>query len=161
MVFNGDEDIPVPAYPSPSAGNLPGSPPKAGAYQRYIERGKRWKTAPGWTAEIGTALGYDGSPPKPDPNTVKPEIEVFPAVSNYHFSIVVSGRGEANMWDVYILRKGGVWTKVDSATGKSADIHVTPSVAGDPEQLQVRIQLRKNNEDYGILSDPVYVTVNP
>jgi hypothetical protein len=65
------------------------------------------------------------------------------------------------MWDVYILRKGGSWTKVDSASGKSADIHITSSVAGDAEQIQVRIQLRKNNADYGQPSDPAYVTVNP
>lgn len=93
---------------------------------------------------------------------MKPTIELFPAVSNYHFSIVVSGRADATMWDVYILRKGGVWTKVESASGKSADIHVAPiNDDGNAEQIQVRVQLRKNNEDYGQVSDPAYVTLNP
>src|SRR5690606_19027189 len=141
-------------------GELP-NPANAGAYQRFMERGKRWKTSPGWTPEIGTALGYDAAPPKPSPDSVKPEIKVFAASSGYHFSIVVSDRGEANMWGIYILRKAGVWTKIDSASGKSADVHVTPSTPGDAEQLQVRVQLRKNNEDYGQVSDPAYVTINP
>ncbi|MDM7922509.1 MAG: hypothetical protein QUS14_09445 [Pyrinomonadaceae bacterium] len=92
---------------------------------------------------------------------MKPEIEVFASASNYLFSVVVSNRGEASMWDIYILRKNGTWTKTDSATGKSADVNIAPSAIGDPEQIQVRVQLRKGNEDYGIVSDPVYVTVNP
>jgi hypothetical protein len=160
-VFNGDDKFAIPDYPPFPAGVLPNPAQKPGAYQRYIERGKRWKTAAGWTSEIGTALGYDGPSVKPDPATVKPTIELFAAASNHHFSIVVSNRGEANMWDVYILRKAGSWTKVDSASGKSADIHISPTQDGDAEQIQVRVQLRKANEDYGIVSDPVYVTVNP
>lgn len=159
-LFNGDENISVPVYPPFTEGELPNAA-KAGAYQRFIERGKRWKTAPGWTDEIGTALGYDGPAPKPVPGTVKPDIQAFAAASNSMFSLVVSNRGEAPMWDVYILRKGGTWTKIDTASGKSADIHVPLTTQGEAEQIQVRVQLRKNNEDYGQLSDPVYVTLNP
>lgn len=159
-LFNGDVNIPVPAYPVFTAGALP-NPAKAGAYQRFQERGARWKTADGWTDEIGTALGYDGPAAKPVPGTVKPDIQAFAAASNAHYSLVVSGRGEATMWDVYILRKGGNWTKIDSATGKSADIHVALTTPGEPEQIQTRVQLRKGNEDYGQVSDPVYVTLNP
>lgn len=110
----------------------------------------------------GAALGFESAAaPKPDPMLVKPEIKVFGAASGYHFSVVVSNRGDSNMWDVYIQRKGGGWAKIDSASGKSADIHVTPLADGDPEQLQVRVQLRKANADYGQVSDPAYVTVNP
>ncbi|MFZ1701085.1 MAG: hypothetical protein WBO10_00225 [Pyrinomonadaceae bacterium] len=159
-LFNGDENVEIPPYPVFPAGTLP-EPPKAGALQRFQERGRRWKTATGWTPEVGTALGYGVTETSHSPSEVKPEIEVFAAASNYHFSIVVSKRGEANMWDIYILRKNGSWTKVDSASGKSADVHITPTSPGDPEQLQVRVQLRKSNEDYGQPSDPAYVTVNP
>jgi len=35
------------------------------------------------------------------------------------------------------------------------------TIRGDAEQIQVRVQLRKGNEDYGQVSDPVYVTLNP
>ncbi len=88
-------------------------------------------------------------------------IQVFGAANNHHFSIVVAGRGEAVMWDVYILRKGGEWTKVDSCQGKSADVSVSLTTPGEAEQIQVRVQLRKNNTDYGQVSEPAYVTLNP
>jgi len=159
-LFNGDENVPIPVYPTFTQGTLP-NPAKAGSLQRFIDRGKRWKTAAGWTPEIGTALGYDGPAPKPVPGTVKPDIQAFAAASNAHFSLVVSGRGEANMWDVYILRKGGTWTKIDTKSGKSADIFVTLTTPGEAEQIQVRVQLIKSNEEYGQVSDPVYVTLNP
>jgi hypothetical protein len=159
-LFNGDENVPISEYPPVAAGALP-NPAKAGAYQRFQDRGKRWKTAPGWTEEIGTALGYSGGPGKPIASEVKPTIAVTAAASNSHFSVVVSNRGEANMWDVYILRKGGTWTKVETCSGKSADVHVSLTTPGDAEQIQVRVQLRKANADYGQPSDPAYVTLNP
>lgn len=93
-IFNGDEDAVLPVYPPTPAGELPNTPPKPGAYQRFMERGKRWKTAPGWSSEAGTALGYDDGPaPKPEPDEVKPTIEVFAGQTNYHFSTVVGNRG--------------------------------------------------------------------
>lgn len=159
-LFNGDENIPIPVYPSFTVGTLPNTA-KAGAYQRFLERGRRWKTSGGWTEEIATALAYDGPAPKPVPGTVKPDIQAFAAASNSHFSLVVSNRGEANMWDVYILRKGGTWTKIDTKSGKSADIFVTLTTPDEAEQIQVRVQLIKSNEEYGQVSDPVYVTLNP
>lgn len=110
----------------------------------------------------GEALGFESVSSAPlNPNEVKPTIQVTAAASNYHFSIVVSGREAATMWDVYILRKGGEWTKVETCNGKSADVQITPTTPGDAEQIQVRVQLRKNNADYGQPSDPTYVTVNP
>ena len=51
--------------------------------------------------------------------------------------------------------------KADTRTGKAADITVTPTVPGDPEQVRVRVQLRKDNTDLGQPSDPVYLTANP
>lgn len=110
----------------------------------------------------GEALGFEATAPANIvPGDVKPTIGVTAAASNSHFSVVVSNRGEANMWDVYILRKGGSWTKVETCSGKSADVHVTLTTPGDAEQIQVRVQLRKANADYGQPSDPAYVTLNP
>jgi len=160
-VFDGDPSEDIPVYPTTPAFTLPNPAAKPGAYQRFVDRGKRWKTAAGWTPEIGTALGYDGPAAKPVPGTVKPTIQAFPAAHGAHFSLVVSGRGEATMWDVYIIRKGGSPTKLTSGEGKSADIYVTLSSPGDAEQIQVYVQLRKSNADYGQPSEPVFVTLNP
>lgn len=110
----------------------------------------------------GEALGFEAPAAQPrNPNDVKPTIQVFASASGYQFSVVVSDRDEATMWDVYISRKGGVWTKLGTCSGKSADLTVVPNTPGDAEQIQVRVQLRKSNADYGQPSDPAYVTVNP
>ena len=50
---------------------------------------------------------------------------------------------------------------VKTASGKSIDVTIEPTAQGKPEQIQVRVQLKKNNADYGQPSDAVYVTVNP
>ena len=66
------------------------------------------------------------------------------------------------MWEIEIRRKGETtFTALKSATGKSANVVITPTSDGDPEQIEVRVQLRKSNADYGEPSDPAYVTVNP
>jgi len=66
------------------------------------------------------------------------------------------------MWDVLILKKGASgWQSVKTAVGKSVDVQITPNTPGEAEQIQVRVQLKKNNQNYGQPSDMVYVTVNP
>lgn len=60
-----------------------------------------------------------------------------------------------------MLRKGGEWTEIATGEGKSSDITITPTVPGDAEQVQIYVQLRKNNANYGQPSDPIYVTLNP
>lgn len=110
----------------------------------------------------GEAMGFE-APTSANiiPAQVKPTIQVTGAANNHHFSIVVSGRADSTMWDVYIMRKGGNWTKQDTCSGKSADISVPLQTPGDAEQIQVYVQLRKSNADYGQPSDPAYVTLNP
>lgn len=148
-------------YPDPLALNGPVIPP-TGIFQRIIEYRDVVRSSLNYTIQVGESWGYEPVAPQPfNPNDVKPTIKTFEAEHNYHFSIVVAGRAEAVMWDVYIMRKGGEWTKHGSYQGKSADITITPTIPGDPERLQVYIQLRKNNADYGQPSDPAYVTLNP
>ncbi|MBK9216155.1 MAG: hypothetical protein IPM59_11255 [Chloracidobacterium sp.] len=53
------------------------------------------------------------------------------------------------------------WQNAGSFTGKTADITVSPINDGDPEQVEVRVQLRKNNENYANVSQTATVTVNP
>lgn len=161
-IYNGDPDEPVSPLPVFPVGAFPvGS--VSGILSITIERNKRFKLGPGYNKEIGIALGIDGEAPlAPIAGEVTPTIEVFPAQTGYVFSIVVGNRAASDMWEVQILRKGAtVWETITSATGKSADITITPTDPGDPEQIQVRVQLKKANQPYGLLSDPAYVTVNP
>ena len=77
------------------------------------------------------------------------------------FTKVVAGREKADMWEIQISQNGGDWKSAGSYTGKSADIHITPTTPGKPEQVQVQVQLRKSNANYGQLSQIATVTVNP
>jgi hypothetical protein len=160
-IFNGNPDEPLTPFPVFPAGALPNTA-KQGLMENALRRNRRFKAADGYTKEIGIALGIESEAKEVSPDSVKPTIQVFPAQSGYTFSVVVSNRGASDMWEVLILRKGALgWTKAASATGKASDVNITPISAGEPEQMQVRVQLRKSNVNYGQPSDIVYVTANP
>ena len=135
----------------------------AGAVKRSRDRDQRFLNSPTLTEAAKIAMDlYGEEPPNVTPDTVKPTVETRSAVSGYEFAVVVGNRQKSDMYDIQIQRKGtGVWETVKSGTGKSINVVITPSSAGDAEQVLVRVVLRKSNQQYGIPSDPVYVTVNP
>jgi hypothetical protein len=96
-----------------------------------------------------------------------PTIDVFAAESLYHFSVVVTGRGGADQWECLVRPVGATaWKSLGSKTGKSSDFTYVPDAASQadeptPVQLQVRVQLKKNNFDMNPPSDIKIVTVNP
>ncbi len=144
---------------------LPGDPhaTPTGIFQRTMQYRDIVMHSLSYTKEVGESWGIE--PTKSSsllPNEVKPTITVEAAATNYHFSVVASKREKADSFKVFVLRNGAPgWVEAATATGKSIDVHLTPQTPGEPEQLQVRIQLRKSNEDYGQPSDPAYVTINP
>lgn len=159
--YNGDEDEPLPVAPvfpvySPRV-------PKSGILTIANRRNNRYKNATGYNEQIGLALGIVRPTPDPiSPADVKPTVDAFPAAIGPHFGLVVGKRGQADMWVVEIQRKGSsTWEQVATATGKTADVTVTLTTPGTPEQILVRVLLKRNNEYYGQPSDPTYVTVNP
>lgn len=161
-LFNGDQSKPISAFPTFAAGALPFPNAEPNALSRHNATNARWKTAPGYTEQIGLAMAIVSPPPSNViPGDVKPTINVFAAANNHHFSVVVSGREQADSWEVWIQRKGGGWTKAAFGTGKSADVDVALTTPGEAEQILVRVQLRKANADYGQVSEPAYVTLNP
>lgn len=136
---------------------------KTGIFERLVDLVNRIKVAPNYTDQIGALLGIvpteTGSV---SPDDVKPTIEAFASSGGYEFSIIVSNREKATQWLVAILREGATkWQNIKSATGKSVDVEVQPTIEGKPERIQVRVQLIRNNEDYGQPSDPTFVTLNP
>jgi hypothetical protein len=160
-MFSGNPDEPLSPFPVFPIGALPNGV-GAGLRELAYRRNRRFKAAAGYTKEIGIALGIESEARELVPDSVKPSMQLFAAQSFYTFSVVIANRGASDMWDVMILRKGANgWSKAASATGKSIDVTVTPASAGEPEQMQVRVQLKKNNANYGQPSDIAYVTVNP
>lgn len=108
----------------------------------------------GIVAPVGAVL-----PPHP------PTIDVFAADSNFEFSVVVTGRGGADMWECMVRPVGATpWHSIGSRSGKSGDFHYVPTNIPDeptPIQLQVRVQLKKNDADFNPPSDVKIATVNP
>jgi hypothetical protein len=106
--------------------------------------------------ESGGGLGIGGVP--------TPEIQTFAANSGYEFSIVVSKRGSADSWQVWATLAGeNKYNLIATATGKSANVIYTPLDQDNPQpvQLNVRVQLRRNNQDYGDTSLMAPATVSP
>lgn len=153
---------PLPVFPS-EAFTAPERGVPAGLFQRLDELRTLIMAQPNYTTAMGTAMGIETSAvPKPPPATVKPTIHAEGAASGYHFSVMAGNRQGADQWNVMVLRKGAAgWVIAKTATGKTVDVHLTPLVPGEPEQVQVRIQLLSDNEDYGQVSDTVWVTINP
>lgn len=164
-VFNGDVNESVNPYPSFALTGLPFPNVKAGALSRYNNRKARAKLAPGFTEQIGIAMGYVDEPGAPvSPGDITPVIEAaHAAASGYGFGVLISNRGESTMWELKYRVKGGgeTWTTLGSATGKSADFTVTPATPGQPMTIEIIVTLKKNNEPYGNPSDPKYVTLVP
>lgn len=164
-VFNGDGNESVNPYPSFTLTALPFPNVKAGALSRYENRKKRAKLASGYTEQIGIAMGYvDAVGEHVSPDSVQLVIETaHPAASGYGFALIVSNRVDADSWQVKYRVKGGGETlhNLDTATGKSAEFTVPPLTPGQPMQIEVIVQGRKNNQNYGQPSDPKAVTLNP
>ncbi|MEQ1604775.1 MAG: hypothetical protein ABL999_07885 [Pyrinomonadaceae bacterium] len=161
--FNGPEGSAVSDFAAMPAAVIPHPPLVGGVLYTFRDMIASFKLGPGYTEEIGIALGIDGEPKVPtNPMTLKPTLAAFPAQSGAVVSVVVGGRADSNGWKVEILRSGGsVWQDAGNYTGKSADVHITLTTPGQPEQIQIRVWLRKNNEPYGLVSDAVTVTINP
>ena len=162
--FDGDPNEVIGSFPVVAAGASP-TPLQAGYLDRVNTLIKRLKLGPGYTHDIGVALGFEQSDPSlpiPDPSTVKPTAEAFAAQTGYVASVVVGNRANSDMWEVQASPTSAPsWQVVKTATGKSTDVTFTPATPGQPQQFQIRIQLKRNNQDYGKLSDIVTVTVNP
>lgn len=162
MFFSADEEESAGDFVNAPPIVPPAAPIMAGAVRRSRERDQRFLHAPLVTEAARIGLDLIGEEPAPlVPSEMKPAVEVFPAQSNYMYSVVVSNRGESDSWIVMVQPKGGNWTSAGTFTGKSADVTYSPANGGDPAMISVRVQLRRKNADYGQLSDVVPITVNP
>ena len=160
-VFEGDEDIAVANYPV-----FPTDAPPAalvgGCLGRFRERNQRFKSAKGYTKEIGIALGIEDTQQGVVPESVKPTLVATPAQTGYLAAAVIGNRAESSMWKIFGRRLNSEnRQEIASGTGKSGDITITPTTPGQPEKMELTVQLYKNNEPYGQLSDAVAVTFNP
>ncbi|MEQ1922855.1 MAG: hypothetical protein ABL952_10140 [Pyrinomonadaceae bacterium] len=153
----------TPSFPAtPTLGTVTAVP--RGIWERVTEYANRIKASAGYTNAVGESYGIVGTKPDaPTPSLVQPEIELSGALHGYLFSVVVSKREESDSWQVWLRPADsvGAYSLAATGTGKALDIIYSPATPGDPVQLQVYVQLRKNNENYGEPSEIGLVTVNP
>lgn len=160
-IFDGDENAAVAEYPV-LPNDAPTVPYVGGCLQRFRARNRRFKAAKGYTTAIGSAIGIEESSDPISPASVKPTLFADAAQTGYVVAVVVGNRAESSMWKIFGRRMNSEKSvELASGTGKSADITITPTAAGQPEKIELTVQLYKNNEIYGQPSDAVYVTVSP
>jgi hypothetical protein len=123
---------------------------------------ERWVAAPNYTQAVGEDLMIVATKSGSiTPDLVTPTLQAHAAQSGFVVALVVSDRAEADQWTAETRQNGGAWTNAGTFTGKSADITVTPTTPGKPEQVEIRVQLRRKNSNYGNPSQIATVTVNP
>lgn len=162
-LYNGDPNSAISPNPAFGIIEVPFRGGKNGAYSRYKSRKARAQASANYNEQIGESMSYEN--PKSDASlstTAKPTLTALAAAIAYLISMVVGNRGESGMWEAQMRRKGEeTWQTIKNGTGKSADAVIMPSTPGQPEQVELRILLYKNNQIYGQPSDSVYVTINP
>jgi len=145
----------APVYAPPFA-------PVAGIEKRSRERDGRFKRSKTITQAALLALDLTDEPPNIAPGTVRPTLEGFAAQTGYEAAIVVANRGKSDMWKVLGRKMNSEkWSELGSGTGKSGNVRITPTAEGQPERMELMLQLYKANEPYGQPSTPVYLTFNP
>ena len=160
-VTEGNVGDPQPVFPSESFA-APVNDVPAGIFQRLIELVDRIRTAPGYTDEMGAALGIIPQPSGPlNPEDVKPAIKASDSFSMYKFTVNVTRMGMPQ-FKVQLQRDGSTtWQDVAFGTSNPIEVTVTPTTPGQPERVLVRAVLLQKNEPIGQPSDPTFVTVNP
>ena len=162
LIIRGETNSPTPSLPVLNVPDASEVTFTVGIVKRLRLLIRKIKASPNYTEAIGRDLGIVRTSDPISPENVKPTIDLAAASSGYLFSIVVSGRGQSQSWDVLYQRDGETnWEKATTATGKSVDAAITPTVAGKPERIKVRVQLKKSNQNYGQSSDISEITLNP
>ncbi|MFT3745521.1 MAG: hypothetical protein QM785_14665 [Pyrinomonadaceae bacterium] len=164
-ISGNDNSLDPPAVPAIDFGTPPTEVPPGIEFRvreiaRHIKGHSSYAEADGTllgiVGESGGGAGFGG--------VIVPEIQVISSTSGYEFSIVVSKRASADSWQVWATLAGeNKWKLIATATGKSTDVIYTPLDTDNPipYQLNVRVQLRRNNADYGETSLVAPVTVSP
>lgn len=162
LLTEGAIGTPKPVFPAEAFAPPPNDQP-AGIFQRLIELRDLIMAQPNYTPAIGAALGIEpaATPDPISPGDVIPVIEVDPAQSGHVFSVLVKERAKSDQWQLKARLVGDTaWVTLGIFTGRTADA-TWPGGGANPVQIEVCVQLKKDNEDYGLMSDIKIVTLNP
>lgn len=151
----------TPTFPANMILTLADEVPR-GIWERVIKFADRIKASAPYTISVGESYGIVPSSPDPiAPTLVQPTVDTSAALHGYLYKVLVSKREEADSWQVFARPAGGgAWQLAATATGKIVEIIYDPGEITGSIQLEVYVQLRKNNENYGQPSEINLVTVN-
>jgi hypothetical protein len=116
-----------------------------------------------FTEAIGENMGYLGAEEEgPDLGTFQPTVKADAAQQGgFAFGVTVNNRGDSDQWILSAAPVGSTnWQQLGTFTGKTANA-TWPGTVDAPVQLQLRVQLRRKNQNYGQPSDIILVTVIP
>ncbi len=155
-VFRGNPAESIPAYPSFTLQNLPFPAQKAGADQFYRELKARYKTAKGYTKEIGTALGFEKtSGEKVSKEELTGALKLADSGS-YKYEVNFIKQGQSGMLIQDRLRGTEKWREAKTALVSPVSVDAPKPPDEDAAvQLEVRGRLIKGNTQVGKWS-PIY-----
>lgn len=160
--FNRKTEPPAGAF-APAPDTTTSNPVEAGALKRSRERDQDWlKHQPTISQAAREALDLLGDEQEGiSPDSVNVTIEAFAAAIGYEAAVVITGRSNL-MYNILMQRDGeSGWPVAKSGNSKSINLTITPTTPGKPEQVQLRVQLIKDDANFGQPSEPIYVTFNP
>lgn len=161
FLYGTENNEPLGAFVNAPAATPPATL-AADLIDRCRERDQRFLRSKTMTAAARAALDLDGDDSDDAVEEVKPAIRAGAKLNGYQFDVEVSNRQKSNMYTVQIRRDAQTnWTDAKSATAKETVVQIQPLEQGKSERIEIRVQLYKNDEPYGVASDGVYLTVNP
>jgi hypothetical protein len=161
QITENDIGKPTPQFPAPPKFTLPVVVP-TGIFERLDRLRTKIMAADGYTDEIGALLGIlPTQTERPPESELKPVVTVTPKFSDYKYTVHATRMGKPG-YKVQLRRMDSdKWTDVAQSQTADIELQATPTVAGQPESVQIQVLLMENNQVVGQPSDAVYVTLNP
>jgi len=147
--FNGPEGSLVSDFATTAAAVVPNPPLTGGVLFTFREMAARFKLGPGYTEEIGIALGIAGGEESPEP---EPELD-FDVETKAAFQVEVTFKKKGMDAVRFEFRyKGGEWQNAATVLESPGTFAIAPQVAGVAEQVELRGIYLKGNDEIGSFS---------
>lgn len=133
VLTEGKDGDPTPAF-SPNPTFAPPFAIDTGMFERLDELVKRIRVAPAYPEATGELLGIIPQGGQGIARSdVKPEITLTAAVHGYLFAVVVNGRYDSDMWEVWVRADQlANFQLAKTSTGKSTDVGYNPGAKCPP-----------------------------
>ena len=158
-MFQGPQ-APMPEAPSFSSVTMPG-PGAAGIIARQKAFKARIMLSPGYTPQIGEALGFETPAPiPPDPVTMTPQVKVEAREGGKLYMHCSRSTADAVRWEYQFPETAG-WNFLADTTRAKNVLPLPASLLAEPQRLVIRAHYIKNNQPLGEYSPGYTIVTNP